>query len=58
VKRANDSGTNLFNGIGVSGARWGLDQNFLLLEGEKKSFEGITISFVKSGNTDQISLNR
>lgn len=58
VKRANDSGVNLYNGIGVSGARWGLDQNFLLLEGEKKTFEGITISFVKSGNTDSISISK
>ena len=55
-KYANDSGINLFNGIGVSGARWGLDQNYLMLEGEKFTFEGITIEFVKSGNTDLISL--
>jgi hypothetical protein len=55
-KYANDSGINLYNGIGVSGARWGLDQNYLMLEGEKYTFEGITIEFVKSGNTDLISL--
>lgn len=55
-KYANDSGTNLFNGIGVSGARWGLEQSYFLLEGEKYTFEGITIEFVKSGNTDLISL--
>jgi len=56
-KRANDSGVNLYNGIGVSGARWGLDQNYLMLEGEKYTFEGITIEFTKSGNTDLISLS-
>ncbi|CAB4336843.1 unannotated protein [freshwater metagenome] len=56
-KFADDSGTNLFNGIGVSGARWGLDQNFLLLEGEKYTLEGITIDFLNSGNTDLISLS-
>jgi hypothetical protein len=55
-KYANDSGINLYNGIGVSGARWGLDQNYLMLEGEKFTFEGITIEFVTSGNTDLISL--
>lgn len=55
-KLADESGVNMFNGIGVSGARWGLDQNYLMLEGEKFSFEGITIEFVKSGNTDQISI--
>jgi len=55
-KYANDSGINLYNGIGVSGARWGLDQNYLMLEGEKFTFEGITIEFVKSGNTDLISI--
>jgi hypothetical protein len=53
---ANDSGINLFNGIGVSGARWGIDQSYLLLEGESFVFEGITIEFKKSGNTDAISL--
>jgi hypothetical protein len=57
-KRANDSGVNLYNGIGVSGARWGLDQNYLMLEGEKYTFEGITIEFTKSGNTDLISLSK
>ena len=54
--RANDSGINLFNGIGVSGARWGIDQSYLLLEGEKFVFEGITIEFIKSGNTDLLSI--
>ena len=54
--RANDSGTNLFNGIGVSGARWGIDQSYFLLEGEKYTFEGITIELLKSGNTDLISI--
>ena len=56
-KYADGSGVNLYNGIGVSGARWGLDQNFLMLEGEKYTFEGITVTFVKSGNTDLVSLN-
>jgi hypothetical protein len=55
-KYANDSGINLYNGIGVSGARYGLDQNYLMLEGEKFTFEGITIEFVTSGTTDLISL--
>ena len=55
-KYADDSGVNLYNGIGVAGARWGLNQNILMLEGEKYTFEGITIEFVKSGNTDLISL--
>ena len=55
-KLSDDSGTNLYNGVGVSGARWGLDQNYLMLEGEKFTFEGITIEFVKSGNTDLISI--
>ena len=55
-KRANDGGYNLFNGIGVSGARWGLDQNYLLLQGENYTFEGIRIEFMKSGNTDLISI--
>ena len=54
--QANDSGINLFNGIGVSGARWGIDQSYLLLEGESFVFEGITIEFKKSGNTDAISI--
>ena len=54
--RANASGINLFNGIGVSGARWGIDQSYLLLEGEKYTFEGITIEFLKSGNTDLIAI--
>jgi hypothetical protein len=57
-KQADDSGINEFNGVGVSGARWGLDQNFLMLEGEKYTFEGITINFVRSGNTDLISLTK
>ena len=56
-KRANDSGVNLFNGVGVSGARWGLDQNFLMLQGESYTFEGIKIEFLESGNTDLISIN-
>lgn len=55
-QRAENSGVNLFNGIGVSGARWGIDQSYLLLEGEKYVFEGITIEFIKSGNTDVISI--
>jgi hypothetical protein len=46
----------LFNGIGVSGARWGIDQSYLLLEGESFVFEGITIEFKKSGNTDVITI--
>ena len=54
--QANNSGINLFNGIGVSGARWGIDQSYLLLEGESYVFEGITIEFLKSGNTDVISI--
>lgn len=54
--RANDSGINLFNGIGVSGARWGIDQSYLLLEGEKFVFEGVTVEFIKSGNTDLLSI--
>lgn len=54
--RADNSGVNLFNGIGVSGARWGIDQSYLLLEGEKFSFEGITIEFLISGNTDLVSI--
>ena len=54
--RADNSGINLFNGIGVSGARWGIDQSYLLLEGESFVFEGITIEFKKSGNTDAISI--
>jgi hypothetical protein len=57
-KMADDSGVNDFNGVGVSGARWGLDQNFLMLQGEKYTFEGITVNFVKSGNTDLISLSQ
>ncbi len=56
-KRGNDGGYNLFNGVGVSGARWGLDQNYLMLQGEKYTFEGIKIEFVKSGNTDLISIS-
>ena len=56
-EQANYSGINDFNGIGVSGARWGLDQNYFLLEGEKYIFEGITITFSKSGNTDSINLS-
>lgn len=56
-KQADDSGVNMFNGIGVSGGRWGLDQNYLMLQGEKYIFEGITIEFVKSGNTDLISIS-
>jgi hypothetical protein len=55
-KRGNESGYNLFNGVGVSGARWGLDQNYLLLEGESYTFEGIKIEFLKSGNTDLVSI--
>lgn len=57
TKRANDSGVNLFNGVGVSGARWGLDQNYLLLQGESYTFEGIKIEFLSSGNTDLISIS-
>ena len=55
-KRADDSGYNLYNGIGVSGARWGLDQNYLLLQGESYTFEGIKIEFLSSGNTDLIAI--
>ena len=55
--RANDGGYNLYNGIGVSGARWGLDQNYLLLQGENYTFEGIKIEYLKSGNTDLISIS-
>ena len=54
--QADDAGINLFNGIGVSGARWGIDQSYLLLEGESFVFEGITIDFLKSGNADVISI--
>jgi hypothetical protein len=55
-KRGNEGGYNRFNGVGVSGARWGLDQNYLLLEGESYNFEGIKVEFIKSGNTDLISI--
>jgi hypothetical protein len=55
-KRANESGYNLYNGRGVSGARWGLDQNYLLLQGESYNFEGIKIDFISSGNTDLIAV--
>jgi hypothetical protein len=57
TKRANGSGVNLFNGVGVSGARWGLDQNYLMLQGESYTFEGIKIEFLDSGNTDLISIS-
>jgi hypothetical protein len=55
-KRANEGGFNIYNGVGVSGARWGLDQNYLLLEGESYTFEGIKVEFLKSGNTDLVSI--
>jgi hypothetical protein len=55
-KRADDGGYNIYNGIGVSGARWGLDQNYLLLQGESYTFEGIKIEFLSSGNTDLIAI--
>ena len=55
-KRGNEGGYNRYNDVGVSGARWGLDQNYLLLEGESYTFEGIKVEFLKSGNTDLISI--
>jgi hypothetical protein len=53
-----ESSATLWNGIGVVGGLNGVDTNWLLLQGETFSFEGISINFLKSGDVDLIRIEK
>ena len=52
------SSASLWNGMGIVGGVNGVDTNWLLLQGESYTFEGVGISFIKAGDTDSIRIEK
>jgi len=44
--------------MGIVGGVNGVDTNWLLLQGESYTFEGVGISFIKAGDTDSIRIEK
>jgi len=53
-----ESSASLWNGMGIVGGVNGVDTNWLLLQGESYTFEGVGISFIKAGDTDSIRIEK